>query len=167
MTAPFDLPLDPVARERAVAVVHVTGDGRVVPDPWATLGLPHGTLDEQAIQAAWRAALLAHPPESDPDGAERVRAARARLLDPGLAVERELGQLAVPDPDAWGLPDPDAREGIRPEARLLALNVLYTLVEEALWTQGLGEVFEAAIARLPADAHGDAPAPGSPPSARS
>ena len=143
------LPLHPPTLHSSV--VHVDGEGRAVPDPRAILGVDPDEHDAVVIRHAWRDTLLAHPPESDPHGAREAREARDRLLDPQRVLERELGTLHVPDPDAWGLPDlrPErTRPGVTPEARLLGQAVLYTLLEEALWTDGLGEAVNAAVASL-------------------
>jgi hypothetical protein len=39
---------------------------------------------------------------------------------------------------------------LTPEARLLGQAVLYTLVEEALWTEGLGQLFDETLSALQA-----------------
>lgn len=143
------LPLHPpLTHSRAV---HVDAEGRAVPDPHKVLGIDPEERDAATIRRAWRDTLLAHPPESDPHGAREAREARDRLLDPTRVLERELGTLQVPDPDAWGLPDlrPErTRPGVTPDARLLGQAVLYTVLEEALWTEGLGEAVNDAVASL-------------------
>lgn len=144
----FELPWNPPLPERCRPPVLLDADGHPVPDPRVVLGLPAGPLDPDAVRAAWQRASLDHPAERDPDGAERVRRARDRLLDPAAVLEREIGVLLVPDPVAWGLPGPvePAEDTIAPEARLLGQLALYALVEEALWTEGLGALFAEAIA---------------------
>ena len=71
---------------------------------------------------------------------------------PARFAERHLGILHVPDPDAWDLPRPGRADDrvLTPEARLLGQAVLYTLVEEALWTEGLGQLFDETLSALQA-----------------
>lgn len=156
--SPLDLPLVPPSPERCLPPVHVDRSGQAVPDPRALLGLPaDGPLDPAGVQEAYREQLLEHPPEADPRGARQLREARDRLLDPDRFLERTLGILHVPDPDAWDLPRPgyadpsspsDPQGQLTPEARLLGQAALYTLVEEALWNEGIREVVEDTLAAL-------------------
>jgi hypothetical protein len=131
--------------------VHVDADGRALPDPHAELGLSPGERDPNTIRAAWRQTMLDRPPESDPEGARAAREARDRLLDPTRILERELGLLHVPDPDAWDLPDlrgEAVRARLSPESRLLGQAVLYAMLEEHLWTRGFGDRVESVLAQL-------------------
>lgn len=127
------LPLDPPAPERCFPPVFVEAGGGVVESPYAVLGLPEGETREREVQDAWRRAILAHPPERDPDGARRVQEARARLLDPERVLERAFGALRVPDPAAWGLEVQAEQEATRllPALdRLVGQAALYALLEE-------------------------------------
>ena len=148
-----DLPLRPPAPERAWPPVFVAADGTAVPDSHALLGLAPEVTAPDAVREAFRVAILATPPERDPAGAERLREARDRLILPDRLLDRELGVLHVPSPEAWGLPSPlpEPPGVLRPEARLLGQLALYTLVEEALWTDGLGALFRDAIEALRAN----------------
>lgn len=79
-------------------------------DPLQVLGLPVGA-DEPAIRAAYRAAVQAHPPERDPAGFRRVRAAFEALRDPLARAATLLSRPLLPDVDALatlGLPGPPA-----------------------------------------------------------
>ena len=117
--------------------IHVTADRTVTADPFTVLGLPPGASPE-AIQAAWRDAMLAYPPEQHPDKATALRQARDRLLDPERFIERELGVLHIPRPEAFGLSAPTtAPEKLDALGRLLGQAALYALVEEALWGEAL------------------------------
>lgn len=143
-------PLRPPALERAGRPIYVAADGTVVPDSHALLDLSPDITDPERVREAFRVAILARPPERDPRGAEQLREARDRLTLPDRLLDRELGVLYVPEPDAWGLPAPlpEPADMLRPEARLLGQLALYTLVEEALWTHGLGARFAATIEAL-------------------
>jgi hypothetical protein len=127
--------------ERCLPPVHVDDRGKVVDDPRTVLGLPPGPLDEAQVRAAWRQALIAHPPEQDPEGARVAREARDRLVDPAQAIPRELGVLHVPDAKAWGLESTEipVAERLDAESRLVGQAVLYAMFEDALWHQGLSE----------------------------
>jgi hypothetical protein len=143
-------PLRPPALDRASAPIYVAADGTVVPDSHVLLGLNHEVTDPERVREAFRVAILARPPERDPRGAEQLREARDRLTLPDRLLDRELGVLYVPEPEAWGLPSPLPEQPgvLRPEARLLGQLALYCLVEEALWTIGLGARFAATIEAL-------------------
>jgi curved DNA-binding protein CbpA len=76
-------------------------------DPHAILGVDLGA-DDAAIRAAYRAAVQAHPPERDPDGFRRVRAAFEALKDPVARVEGLLAEPLLPawEGDDLGVPPP-------------------------------------------------------------
>jgi len=72
-------------------------------DPYAILG-----VDSQAgleeIKTAYFARVRAHPPERDPEGFKRVRAAYEQLRDPDRRLETDLLRLqAWPEPSLDGL----------------------------------------------------------------
>lgn len=122
-------PLDPGDPRRCFPAIHVDLAGRVVDDPRATLDVPVGA-DEDTIRAAWRAKLLDRPPERDPEGARRLLDARERLLDPKRILERELGVLHVPMPEAFGLPPTKSTtERLPAHDRLVGQLALYALLE--------------------------------------
>ncbi len=97
-------------------------------DPFLVLGLDP-TADDHAVRAAYRAALLRYPPETDPEGFKRVRAAYERLRDPAVRASLVLfarplvpgtaptgpGDLGLP-----GLPTPQLEE-LLADLRLLVL----------------------------------------------
>jgi hypothetical protein len=117
-----------------------------VPDPRAVLAVPPDA-DPTSVREAFKRAIVAHPPDREPRHAEQIRRARDRLLDPALLLTRELGVLHVPDGHAWGLPmpAPASHDGLTDEARLLGQLAVMCLVEEALWTSGLGDRYAEAI----------------------
>lgn len=130
--------LDPPGLERCGPPICIDATGCRVPDPYAVLGLEASrgeSLSEEEIRAAYRQRLLDHPPEQNPEVARRLVAARDRMLDPERVIEREIGVLHPPDPEAWGLLAP-AKSDVRASRRLDALGrlmgqlVLYTLVED-------------------------------------
>jgi len=66
--------------------------GTPVGDPYAILGVePQATLDE--IKTAYFALVRAHPPEHDPEGFKRIRAAYEQLRDPDRRLETDLLRL--------------------------------------------------------------------------
>lgn len=77
-------------------------------DPFAALGLT-ASATEADIRSAWRKAAREHPPETDPAGFERVRAAYERIRDTA-ALARSV--LDAPPPalpvlrDPYGQPTP-------------------------------------------------------------
>jgi len=81
-------------------------------DPWAVLGLA-ATADDAAIRTAYRGALRAHPPESDPEGFKRLRGAYEALRDPLVRARTALlSRFLVPQ-----LPSVTAADfGVRPVA---------------------------------------------------
>ena len=137
----------PVRAARAPGVpemwptVHVTAAREIIPDPRETLGLPTDRVPSpEQVQAAWKAAILENPPEHSPDLARDLRAARERLIAPERFIERELGALSVPRPEAFGLLAPSAAAAApAPKmdalGRLMGQMLLYTLVEEELWSR--------------------------------
>ena len=109
--------------------VFVWPDGRRGPGPHAVLGLPEDATQAQ-VDAAFRAAMLAHPPEQEPDLARRIREAREVLRAPEHVLRRYAGRLRIPDADAWGLAPPEAEpERLSDQDRLLGLAALYALAE--------------------------------------
>jgi hypothetical protein len=146
---PARLPLHPPAPDRCRPPVRVDAEGRRVPDPCALLGLDPTERDPERIRAAWREAMIQVSAEQDPAGALALRAARDLLLDPAQLDARELGVLHAPDPARWGLPLPAAHgRTLSQEARLLGQLALYAMLEEELWSHGLGQRYEDAIAEL-------------------
>lgn len=71
--------------------------GQAIPDPWATLGLSPGA-DSAAITAAYREKILAHPPETDRAGFEKISAAYRVLTAPEEVITRELRFFTPIDP---------------------------------------------------------------------
>ena len=63
--------------------------GTPVANPYAILGVdPQATLDE--IKTAYFALVRAHPPERDPEGFKRIRAAYEQLRDPDRRLETDM-----------------------------------------------------------------------------
>ena len=130
-----DVPsLVPAFPENCSPPIRLRPGGGSAQDPWATLGLEPGA-DEQQVRAAYRRALEATPPEEDRERAARLNDARSLLLDPERICERILGEVCVPDPDAWGVRRGGEVEptGAMPApARMAAQLLLYAVVEEEL-----------------------------------
>ncbi len=63
-------------------------------DPFSILGIAPGA-SEAEIRAAWRARVREHPPDSDPEGFERVRLAYETVRDP-VVFARALLDAPVP-----------------------------------------------------------------------
>jgi len=130
--------LGPCRKQRCLPPLHVDRHGRPVPDPWQSLGLQprDGSVPHDEVRAAYRQRLLAAPPESDPQRARLLREARDRLCDPRQVLDRELGVLHLPDPQAWDLPGEDessAEDGLLPAAdRIVGQLFLYALLEDRL-----------------------------------
>lgn len=146
----YDLPLVPPAAGRARKPVHVDGQGHVVHNPRELLGLPEGVpLTEQAIRSAWHEALLAHPPEREPEMARWIREARDHLLTAEGELALAIGRLQVPDESAWGLDGGADEAELQPMLnRLLAQSVIYALIEEVCWDDGMAEAMKAAAAEV-------------------
>lgn len=149
--------------ERCQAPIYLTPRMQPTADPLATLGLDPARRPTRAeIEAAYRTALAAHPPEREPEAARDILDARERLTRPSRILERELGVLYVPDPRRYDLPceappkpkpepakrkaspAPAALAADEPEGalapsrpRLLASLALYALVEDELEYGGL------------------------------
>lgn len=69
-----------------------------LPDPYAELGLTE-TATEADIKQAYFAQVRAHPPETDPQGFKRIRAAYERLRTPEKRLETDMLRLAKwPEP---------------------------------------------------------------------
>lgn len=136
----FPEDLEPPEAQRCLPPIFVDRNRAIIPDPRSTLGLAtNRTPTEAEVRDGWRKTLMDHPPEQDPEGARLAREARDRLLNPDYFLERELGVLHVPDPRQWPLPAPEPPR-LDATRRLTAETLLYALVEDALWDQGLEEV---------------------------
>jgi hypothetical protein len=112
--------------DRCHPPVHVSRECLPVPDPIAVLGLdPKRRHAPEEVAAAARAALLAHPPEREPEAARDILDARDRLVRQERVLERELGALYVPRPAAFDLPtDPPPRQAPQPKpVKLTGLEV--------------------------------------------
>lgn len=121
--------LDPPEPHRCLPAIHIDATGKVIPDPYAELGIPDDA-DPEAIHAAFRARILERPPERAPEGARRLLDARERLLGEDRAIERALGVLRVPDPAAFGLPLSSTTDALLPAPeRLVGQLALYALLE--------------------------------------
>jgi curved DNA-binding protein CbpA len=69
-----------------------------LPDPYAELGLPETATDAD-IKQTYFAQVRLHPPETDPQGFKRIRAAYERLRTPDKRRETDLLRLVVwPEP---------------------------------------------------------------------
>ena len=67
-------------------------------DPYAELGLAP-TATEADIKRAYFAQVRAHPPETDPQGFKRIRAAYERLRTPEKRLETDMLRLTLwPEP---------------------------------------------------------------------
>lgn len=62
--------------------------------PFETLGVPE-TADDEAIHAAYRASVREHPPDRDPEGFQRLRAAFDEIA---TAEKRQAYRLFGPQP---------------------------------------------------------------------
>ena len=93
------------------------------PDPFAVLGLDPG-VDDAGLRQAYRAAVQRHPPERDPEGFRRVRAAYEALRDPRARMERLLAEPILPPLDAavlQAVPPPPSRADLLTELRAALL----------------------------------------------
>ena len=92
--------------------------GTPVANPYAILGVdPQATLDE--IKTAYFALVRAHPPERDPEGFKRIRAAYEQLRDPDRRLETDMLRVqAWPELSLDGLPPIEAVGGLFEDAPL-------------------------------------------------
>ena len=130
--------------ELAHPPVYVDARGVRVADPFDCLGLdPEAPVTQETVQAAFRAAIAATPPESNAQRAIQLVEARDRLLQPKQALTRILGDLRVPNaehfvPGHERKPAPGAprRAALKPDwsarSRLVAIMTLYALLEAEL-----------------------------------
>ncbi len=97
-------------------------------DPFSVLGVDV-QADEAAVRDAYRAALRFHPPERDPEGFKRLRAAYEALRDPTQRVEAAvcrrlwLDDQRIPTAEELGAPrpEPPAVDMLIAELRRLAV----------------------------------------------
>jgi curved DNA-binding protein CbpA len=69
-----------------------------LPDPYAELGLAPAATDAE-IKQAYFAQVRLHPPETDPQGFKRIRAAYERLRTADKRLETDMLRLAPwPEP---------------------------------------------------------------------
>lgn len=141
LVMPMGLLATPLFIPDDVPKVHIDADARRTPDPWKTLGLPHGAFDPDRIQQAWRQSVLAHPPERDSAQARLYLEARDRLLDLNERESLILGELPLPPPA--GAFD----EHLDLECTLLAQSVVHALIEDHLWDHGAAEAVAASADR--------------------
>ncbi|MBI4753913.1 MAG: J domain-containing protein [Betaproteobacteria bacterium] len=64
-------------------------------DPYRVLGVPP-TADDEAIRAAYLAAIRAHPPERDRQRFEQVRAAYEAIASEDARLAHELFDTSLP-----------------------------------------------------------------------
>ena len=100
--------------------------GRPIPDPYVVLGAPSGSSPE-TLRACYLERVREHPPERDPDGFRRIRAAYDVLAEPTRIVARRFGRIP-PLPDPAGPDGTRASAGDRPSRALEAELLLYALV---------------------------------------
>jgi len=135
-------PLTTPHPERCRPPIYVDKEGHRVLNLREALELDAEHVSQVVIRQAYRDLLIQHPPELEPEIALTLREARDFLLSPEHFFERELGMLLVPDPKAWGLPASFQEaypELLDAETRLQGQVMLYALLEDALWDQGLKE----------------------------
>jgi hypothetical protein len=77
----------------------------------AALGLGEAEDDAAGVKRAYRRALAAHPPDTDPDGFRRIRDAYELLRDPWARAEEILSQPLpqAPPPQPPPAPPPPPR----------------------------------------------------------
>ena len=74
-----------------------------LPDPYTELGVAETATDAD-IKQAYFAQVRAHPPETDPQGFKRIRAAYERLRTPDKRLETDMLRLATwPEPSLESL----------------------------------------------------------------
>lgn len=104
-------------------------------EPWwqayRELGLSPDAHDGDTVRRAYRRAVRQHPPDRDPEGFRRVRAAYERLGDPERGAREALLHPAPLVPP----PAPDVAPA--PEAERLSLTVLRRLTVRALDARAL------------------------------
>lgn len=82
-----------------------------LPDPYAELGLAE-TATEAEIKQAYFALVRQHPPETDPQGFKRIRAAYERLRTPEKRLETDMLRLA-PWPEPTLAPPAEVAQPVR------------------------------------------------------
>lgn len=103
--------------------------GNPVEDPWAVLGVAPGSPAE-AVRDAYRTLVVAHPPERDAEGFQRIHRSYRRLADDAAVEERHHGVLEIGGPADYGLPASGGeRPGRDPERLLLGELLLYAVAE--------------------------------------
>lgn len=94
------------------------------------LGLEPGLADAASVRLAYRSAVREHPPDRDPDGFRRVRAAYELLLDRHVSLRNALISR-LPH-----VPPPEPPVSVAKERGATALVLLRKMVE-ALPSDGL------------------------------
>lgn len=97
-------------------------------DPWAVLGLA-ATAGDEDVREAYRAGVRAHPPERDPEGFKRVRAAYEALRDPvQRARTAVLGRPLLPEIESLRPSDLEIAPLALPGAAVLRGDLLHLLL---------------------------------------
>lgn len=71
-------------------------------DPYRILGVTPENADDDSIRQAYLDGLRAHPPESDPEGFQRLRDAYDKLSSHKHRVAHALFDVDIPDAAAIG-----------------------------------------------------------------
>jgi curved DNA-binding protein CbpA len=91
-------------------------------NPFTTLGLDD-TADDAAVRAAYLAAVRAHPPDRDPEGFQRIRAAYDAIRDEDRRLELRLfGPPPLDRLEALIDEFPDERRHVGPDLWLAVLR---------------------------------------------
>lgn len=90
------------------------------------LELSAAPTQESELKRAYRAAIRRHPPDRDPEGFKRVRAAYALLSDPMAAALRRFSQEAP----STALPRWPEPEGLARPRGSVALSLLRELARQ-------------------------------------
>lgn len=141
-----ELALGPGQPDRCSPPIRLRLGGGVGQDPCGVLGVQPSASAED-VRVAFRQILASTGAEQAPDIAVQLNEARSLLLAPDRVVERLVGEVSVPDPDAWGLdrgaPRASEVSAMSSPARMAAQLLLYASVEEEL-LQEAGAGFKAA-----------------------
>jgi hypothetical protein len=73
-------------------------------NPYSVLGINPGATDEE-VRRAYFARVQEHPPERDPEGFKRVRAAFEKLRDAGARAKEFLDNFETLAEDLMNLPE--------------------------------------------------------------
>lgn len=144
------IPLFPSDTTRCLPRLQLDRDGQAIYHPAELLGVDSNSCTTEDVQKAYAEKLMGNP---SPEVARQLRQARDLLTTAEGRLELLRGEIYIPSAPAWELSETDATADLGPGSamtRLLGQALLYAMVEDQLWNEGLSAEVDGIVAELEA-----------------